>query len=1175
MIKRVIGIVILLIILLFAFVAFLGGTNVGLRTSIYLFNHVSSAQLKATNLQGQLFSNINAKNISYTSNNLDVRIATLQLHWSLLSILDKKLDVSLLHADNIVVNIKSIKEKKKSIEKEKKKQSTLALQLPIQFSLKNTSLTHLDIQQDGITAFNAKQIKLNVDSSENDINIEKLSLDTKPYYLQFYGVLALNKLAKTTLYAEYQDHQNKELNFDFKIKGNLQDKLSFNLKSVMPNLFSAQGTLIKPLNNGNIAVKGQWKRIMWPRKRDSIFILANGYFKVTGSANNYSITGHSKFFSDDTPELAFDFAGKGNKNRMHFTKLELSSEKSHAIFNGEFDWRPTLRWEVNLVSSHFNTHVFIPLTTSDLSVDLHSAGQINKDGHSNVEINLKKLQGQYDNHVIQGQAFIHANDGNIDVKKLNLRLGKNLMQAQGHLNNKSNFHWKIAFDNVEQIHPSLRGNIYSQGQINGNYLQPTVVMQTEIPLLIAPDLMIKNAYANTNFDSTLQSRLDINATASMIHYKSLHLHLPEIKSIGNKFKHQINISSTINNEYFSLQSSGFFKDKTLTQTLQRLSLQNTRGMNWRLKNPARLTLNANSIHFKNFYWFNQNQHIAADLQYDASKNWHSKLNIQALNLNLLNPFLDEALWFNTNFNANLDLQGKGNHKINGHLKVANKHFATKYYINSQQHHFYIGKSQLNAVLSAKNGLNIESALKLTTDNLPLAARLQIDKFDLLKPTQNQNIKGFVNLNWPTIKSLQFSLPWFTQLAGSLKAQLNISGKLHRPLVSGNLTLQNALMQLQEYGLNITDINIHSQLDKSRIDVTASAKSQGTLKITGHSNMDNPLVDTDLHGIGSNVQVFNTKHYKINLTPDIHLIYSHQRSALTGKVTIASAFIRPPDFSSTTTLPDTFVILDTENTKPSAIRPLLMKLNVTLGKKIHVYYQGLAADLTGKLKLTRNPQGTFYGNGALKVIDGSYRAYGKALQISRGEINYNNSTIDNPNLNVLATTTIPIIGYDSQTGLNSITVGVRVAGNAQNPIITLYSQPLLSDTNILSYLLFGRQSTNEGGNGDMLAAAIAMLASGEDEDGGFLLQTQRSLGLSEFGFQTGQLFIPNVATPQTTQSFVIGKKLTKRIEAQYSIGLNLPINVLTLRYNISHQWQLQLQNSNYDTGGDLLYTIETD
>ena len=100
-------------------------------------------------------------------------------------------------------------------------------------------------------------------------------------------------------------------------------------------------------------------------------------------------------------------------------------------------------------------------------------------------------------------------------------------------------------------------------------------------------------------------------------------------------------------------------------------------------------------------------------------------------------------------------------------------------------------------------------------------------------------------------------------------------------------------------------------------------------------------------------------------------------------------------------------------------------------------------------------------------------------------------MDNPALNVLAV----------RAGL-PVEVGVALSGTAQRPIVRLYSDPSMSDTEKLNWLVLGRPpGANDGNDRAMLSAAASALFAGHIDSASSGLM--RSLGVDQITLQPGQ------------------------------------------------------------------------
>ena len=135
--------------------------------------------------------------------------------------------------------------------------------------------------------------------------------------------------------------------------------------------------------------------------------------------------------------------------------------------------------------------------------------------------------------------------------------------------------------------------------------------------------------------------------------------------------------------------------------------------------------------------------------------------------------------------------------------------------------------------------------------------------------------------------------------------------------------------------------------------------------------------------------------------------------------------------------------------------------------------------------------------------------------------------------------------------DDIRVGVTLLGTAQNPRIKLFSEPEMSDTDKLSWLVLGRAPDGLGrADTALLQRAALALLSGEGESrSGKLI---KNLGLDELSVNQNE---------DDTRGTVVrlGKQLSRRWFVGYERGLNATTGSWQLIYRIAQRFTLRAQS----------------
>jgi translocation and assembly module TamB len=197
-----------------------------------------------------------------------------------------------------------------------------------------------------------------------------------------------------------------------------------------------------------------------------------------------------------------------------------------------------------------------------------------------------------------------------------------------------------------------------------------------------------------------------------------------------------------------------------------------------------------------------------------------------------------------------------------------------------------------------------------------------------------------------------------------------------------------------------------------------------------------------------------------------------------------------------------------------------------------------------------PAGKLAVNGSVRTADGTYAAYGQKLDIDRGILAFS-GLAENPRLDIEAT----------RPNLD-LRVGVAVTGTALNPRVRLFSEPEMSDTDKLSWLVLGRAPEGLGRTDTALLqrAALALLAG---EGAGPTDPVIKAIGLDDVSVRQTEGDVRETVVS-------LGKQLSRRWYVGYERGLNATTGTWQLIYRIAQRFTLRAQ-SGLDNSLDVIWT----
>jgi len=310
---------------------------------------------------------------------------------------------------------------------------------------------------------------------------------------------------------------------------------------------------------------------------------------------------------------------------------------------------------------------------------------------------------------------------------------------------------------------------------------------------------------------------------------------------------------------------------------------------------------------------------------------------------------------------------------------------------------------------------------------------------------------------------------------------------------------------------------------------------------------------------------------ITLTP--------QRADLYARLKVDGAYINFDNLRAGRSLPNDVVV-----TRPGAQRkaattaPVDVSLDVqgNLGQRFYIEGAGLEARLAGEVNLGGRPS-QLRAHGSVQAVDGVYAGYGQRLKIERGIVTFQ-GPIDNPALNVLAV----------RSGL-PVEVGVAIGGTAQRPFVRLHSDPAMSDTEKLNWLVLGRPpGPSDGNDRAMLSAAASALFSGQADSASAGLM--RSLGIDQITLQPGQSsgsLLPRETVAGRLRSsgvpsssaaaadfLAVGKRINDDLYLSFEQALSGAEYFVALNYRLTRQLSL-IARAGSTNALDLVYSIAFD
>jgi translocation and assembly module TamB len=423
------------------------------------------------------------------------------------------------------------------------------------------------------------------------------------------------------------------------------------------------------------------------------------------------------------------------------------------------------------------------------------------------------------------------------------------------------------------------------------------------------------------------------------------------------------------------------------------------------------------------------------------------------------------------------------------------------------------------------------------------------------------IAGMIDAAMPTLAPFGAFVPSVANLDGAVVAKIEIGGTLAAPEFTGNVDATKLQADLGALGIKLREGAMRGEARRGggfKLD-GGVASGKGRLEFAGtldeHGEIDGKISGKEF--LAADIPAAN-----VVVTPDLTLTGNPKGYLLRGEMNIPYAAInlqKLPQDQAPGVSPDVVVIRNGKevvNEAKARSLPLQAVVTVNLGEHIEVKGYGLDAMVSGQLTVREAPDTPTTGSGQLSVA-GRYQAYGQDLTIRDGRLLFAGTPLDNPRLAITAMRKVD----------EDLSTGVRIAGTAKRPIVTVVSEPSVGEADALSYLVTGRSLSDVGSaSGSSQDALNSARQSLQGAGAGIVAKRIGArLGLDEAGVEENEMIGGSALT--------IGEYLSPRLYLSYGVGLFEPGEVIALRYKLTKDVGVRIQRGTEETRAGVEYRIE--
>ncbi|GAB3276745.1 translocation/assembly module TamB domain-containing protein [Parahaliea aestuarii] len=417
------------------------------------------------------------------------------------------------------------------------------------------------------------------------------------------------------------------------------------------------------------------------------------------------------------------------------------------------------------------------------------------------------------------------------------------------------------------------------------------------------------------------------------------------------------------------------------------------------------------------------------------------------------------------------------------------------------------------------------------------------------------LSGQLHIGNLQLAALRPFIPELARLEGSLSGELALSGTASQPDTRGRLHWQQGALRLHENPTELEQLDLRLDLQGQRMQLAGGGLlGGGDVTLQGNlQGLPDWSMTLDVKGRGN--RLLYPPSLEVVVSPDLQLSARADLVTVAGEIQVEEGRLEQDQLpEGSVELSSDVVRVDYAGKEIDEQQAFATQIDLRLAiaERFRVLGSGLDARVGGDLEVRQRPGRPLQLYGNLNVVDGEFRAYGQHLNIRQGRVSFAGAP-ENPELELRA---------ERDISLEQVTAGVRVGGTLDAPTLLVYSDPPMSQSEALSYLVRGR-GLDAGADADGTALALS-LGSGILNRSALVEGINRLPGLSqvEFGAE---------GSADETAATVSGY-LGERIYLSYGVGLYEPVNVLTARLYLYTRLWLEVV-SRLESSVDLYYSFD--
>lgn len=882
---------------------------------------------------------------------------------------------------------------------------------------------------------------------------------------------------------------------------------------------------------------------------ETISASASGKLETADERLDYRVvaTGHARL--PDLPPVTLELEAAGDAQGLQVETLAAQLLDGTVEGAGRIAWDGDQAADFQLEFADLDPAGMLPEWPGRLAGSLEISGL--PGGADGLDIALRSLRGELRSLPLSGEADLNLGAGVYQLRRARIAVGDASLEASGRLDDAAvSLVAALDVPSLQAIDPLARGKLSASATVEGTRAAPRIELKVDGERLRWQTNRARAVHIDAMVD--MSGEVSSQILAELTNFATApgpgsNLRL-EAQGVPADHRAQLELERPYLDQSFLLALHGGLAGRRWDGQVTEIILTDEQQPVWTLQAAAPLGADADAVSLGTTCMDGAFGLLCMEGDWNRAGPWRGSAILSQLDLDPLSRRFGRGLLATGVLTGQVNVEADDDlfRSLSGGLELTAGEIRP-------------ADEDDKSLLAWKRG-----SLVLTGDEVTAQAvlRVELEGADHLDGrlavgwnASDPSLDGSIDAELTQLHLLPSLIPELAELEGKASLQASIGGTLGAPALEARFELQDGSVDMPTLGLQPKEIRVLATLVEGILEFTATGRSgEGEFQTEGNFDLNADGVEGRATLTGEQLLLANLPEARVTASPNLRLHYTGRDIAIGGDVVIP--FARITGVGGTTAItasPDEVLVGPRAPAEEEGVR-VSSRVRVTVGPDVQIQAAGLRGSVEGSILTVIQPETLPWGRGELRVVDGTFGAFGQRLEIQTGRLIYTGGPLENPGLEIRAVRRV-----------DQVTAGALVRGTLQQPEISVYSDPPMPRAEALSYLTLGR-SLNDLQSGEQRTvnqAANSLALSG----GNVIAQDLgRRLGFDDV----------SVSADDDGQgaSLVVGRYIGGGVYVGYGLGLFDTVNTLRLRYQINQRLSLEA-TSGEEQAADLFYTFERD